>query len=533
MEIKCNSGLTMEEREEGELTDEELEDVSDSSISIGSIILRNSDIICRQPFKELSLTSVSDDSSDVSIVNITKLQPEVRNSRLRLSKRKQYESKRNSRYRNKRKQYSSFTDSSSDSDDYIADKRVLRQLRDAVRISSTKKNSNISLRTRLKRMIEPDSKNNSDDELECLRDEALKSKPRSNVTMCNDQNSINDEDLIKLRLVALQSAILKKHENRKRRKLEEDNNNKNPALIIINNNSNNSCNINDNDELLNDIVRDEDKKTVITIEETAVDDNDGNVNEPKETVTDRLSDRNAANINDSDKEKTDVAEGKTSDNTSEIKTDNKISDVLMKTDKENQINQKSVAEDDEDILRAMLLTSISKKIASNNKVIASNNNNNNNKPLATSAPGAPLKTCEPSRNVVTLSSNAPVKRLVINVNSDSESDNSDVKKPTENRFEQKLSSFLREARIKSEQSDISKHLPRSQQLEYRQLKRKLYQLTKPKLLKARRTDNADENKRLTRLTMNSVSRKNLLLTRTKFLNPDARSPKKLTSCRER
>ncbi|GLV35537.1 hypothetical protein CBL_01314 [Carabus blaptoides fortunei] len=75
--------------------------------------------------------------------------------------------------------------------------------------------------------------------------------------------------------------------------------------------------------------------------------------------------------------------------------------------------------------------------------------------------------------------------------------NSNVK--SNDLFDKSLSLFLQQARAKSEtehQSDIAKHLPRSQQLEYKRLKRKLQQMSTKNKLK-RTKDVIDENKKIT------------------------------------
>lgn len=467
MELKCEQ-YKMDEREEGELSDE-LEDISDGS-SLESFNTLLSSYFDREPFKELSVTSVSDDSSDSS-VKITNYQPpRVPKRSVRRHCKKDYPPVKLRKTRKYERRDFSSVSSSSDSDEYISDKRVLRQLRDAVRINSTKKNPNCSLRTRLKRMIEPDSppssknSDHSDQELENLRDQALKSK---NV---NSEEMKIDEDLNNLRLIALQSAVLKKHEKRKKRKLLQDNN-----------------------ETSKGGKNEVEPKT--------------DLEEEINYVVDNLID----SVNNN------------KDDVGTDKVENKIEekpDAAGAESKSNEIEPTAPTEDDEDILRAMLLTSISRKISRKTAPIAIASKNVA-KPLVKTIPlqkkiiksipskPLPIAKTNPTNNV-------PVKRLVINVNTDSDSEeNESSKKPPAKgdtkRFEQKLSSFLKEARKKSEQqSDISKHLPRSQQIEYRHLQKKLQQLSKLRMHARLMKNEPDENKRI-------VSKKS---SRTKFINPN-------------
>lgn len=467
------------EREEGELTDEDLEDVSESSISeVDSLILY--DNICREPFRELSLTSISDDSSDsLSVIEVVQdkffpLQKHSdRGNDHKYQKRKRFNqecpAKRlkhvKDRYtaikaKNHQRLLSSTSLSSSESEDCVPDKKILRQLRDAVRISSVKKNPNCSLRTRIKRMIEPASpelKNSDDEDLKNLRDQALKSKANNNNNnilseggIQNRPPAIADEDLTELRLKALQSAVLKKHENRRKRKQQQEEafESKDSEKQTINS-DNNVINENKSSESTGDNIRNDLSK----------------------------SDAPAADLN-------------------QITNKPRVeSDV-------DKVSQKTTPEEDEDILRAMLLTSISNKIS---RKITSKPVHKTDRILNVDSKPSQLSASvnKPS---------APVKRLVINVNSDSESDSNNHSNPGEKKkgpvaecFEQDLSKLLKEARIKSDkqqQSDVSRHLPRSQQIEYRRLKRKLQQLSKKNSHLKFAKLNTNENKHV---KLNSVS----------------------------
>lgn len=486
------------EREEGELSDEDLEDVSDNSSM--SIISGKSPLLStnREPLRELSLTSVSDDSEANESVTVLDKDRSYRLLSTRAAReinrdvcRRHYKynrdarnyitpkrARRNSERRithsrtNSRKQYSSVSSSSSEVDSYIQDRKILRQLRDAVRISSSKSLPNCSLRTRLKRMIEPDSQgsknsNSEDDvELEALRDQALQSKTKNDSPADSAKDTITDEDLINLRLIALQSAVMKKHQNRRKRKEEQN-------------------------KLLEQVaVNGEQDKT--------------DVNSQKEQLESAVAD---------------VPDGEQNPITSKSETDDikqtntqiivENNDTLVNKDNVRDNNNKHIDED-EDILRAMLLTSISKKIASKKDNLEKQQKTELKQtlPLANNlaVPPTTKKTIE--KNHVILPSSAPINRIIINVNSDSDSDaeqtvetekkdtNSNVK--TNDLFDKSLSLFLQQARAKSEtehQSDIAKHLPRSQQLEYKRLKRKLQQMsTKNKLKQS--ADVLDENKKM-------------------------------------
>lgn len=515
MEIKSKSVKMEDEREEGELTEEELEDVSDSSISIPSlesIIFNDNSILNREPFKELSLTSISDDSSDnVAIVGVTKIEPNFVSNKLSSRrnyqkywkhkrcehdystvKRIRYTKRRRSKTKNHEKRYSTVSSSSSETE-RSPDRKVVRQLRDAVRISSTKKSLNCSLHTRIKRMINPelpaskasDSEEEDEEDLEALRDQALKSKlvnqpkiverPPQEGTDETDE-SMTDKDLINLRIIALQSAMQKKYGNRKKGK-----------------------------EVIEVKIESEVKDSEVLNNETC-----DNIELDSVQIVSQIINETIDKITNENKDEAKVEE--------ELKTpiipENKETNTEDTIQAEPQEKQKTNPDEDEDILRAMLLTSMTKKIANRNtkKSII-----NKTKVIPTTSSTETKKITTPITTAPTL----PVKRLVINVNSDSESDTNVVtkKKKTEiksteknNAFEQNLTNFLKEARIKSEmqqQSDISKHLPRSQQLEYRHLKRKLQQLSKLKL-HAKLKKDGDENKQI---RLNIATKKN-----SKFIN---------------
>lgn len=445
------------EREEGELTDEDLEDVSDNSSELSIPIALAGKSPLREPFREISLTSISDDDSDSLLLEKTAYR-HISRDLYRKHSHKQHRrddklpssTKRARRYSDKqrkqrrtslhRKDYSSVS-SSSDESNY-KNKTILRQLRDAVRINRSQNLPNCSLRTRLKRMIEPTSQtsNSSDDDnLEILRDQALQSKTKGEQSPKETpQNNVNDEDLAQLRLIALKSAVIKKHAERRKRKEEQ--------------------------------LKQEQK----------------NCQENDENITEPVQQQQQSNI-----------------------------------DPNNAVNNQPI-EEDEDILRAMLLTSISKKIADKKTVKQINVLNNVNGVVPVNK-STVQKTNDNNYKLPTMPSN----RFIIKVNSDSETDseqndaNSPQKpqkppkplvNPKSDIFDKSLSLFLQQARAKTEeektkhQSDIS-HLPRSQQIEYKRLKRKLQILStrmKPvNSSKLRKTTGPDENKKVFNGNFNS------------------------------
>lgn len=471
-----------DEREEGELlSDEELEDVSDtSSVSIISLATttgkstssRNSRLT-REPFRELSLTSVSDESCSRpsretrhrGVCRRRRFNHEERSSK-RIRKispiRRVIITNQSRRVHTFTRELSNISSSSNNSDDYQRNRILFKQLRDAVTInSSSQKLPNCSLRTRLKRMIEPDiqgSKKNISDadedlELEALRDQALRSKLLFKKAPTPPSTAVIDPDLMQLRIVALKSTVLKRHHIRQRLKegqliqqdLGEQNN-----IPVLSEKQNSTESKEDVADLENihfscEIEKESDNK-VENIEIIAEKQNVPPLEEKTEiTVAKQI---NVVNKDDNFKDKKRVSE---------------------------------TIDDDEDILRAMLLTSISRNIENKksnnfnlpkNAVLKKRPENNNN-----------------TENV--LKHPTPVvNRIIINVNSDSDSDElfPDSKKqssektegPKRDMFDKNLAIFLQQARAKTEdkhhQSDISR-LPRQQQLEYRKLKKKLNLLT--------------------------------------------------------
>ncbi|XP_017783210.1 PREDICTED: myb-like protein X isoform X2 [Nicrophorus vespilloides] len=198
------SSLLVDEREDGEIVDDEdvdFEEISDYSMpSCGG----KSDY-SRNIIRAISLSSISGDSDDRD--------SEDQKNKFYFPTKKR---RRHGRVHiHKRRRRISI---SSSSEDEKLDSRTLKQLKEAVRINVSDEFHHNSLRTRLKGMIDPDSQDE-----ECLRTMALITQ--SNDKPKNEENEIHDnekddhdKELSELRLEALKSAFLKKYIERKRRK---------------------------------------------------------------------------------------------------------------------------------------------------------------------------------------------------------------------------------------------------------------------------------------------------------------------------
>lgn len=206
--------IESDEREEGEIVDDELEDVSDSTIH--SPTHAGKSVATSDHLRAVSLSSISED--------------EVELTRRVKQKRFLTREERRCRYlplqvecchrrpeKRKRRRHRSRADSSSDSD--VPDRSMVRLLKNAVHISKDAENCQNSLQTRLKALIAGSSgKSQSEDEAETneLRKAALESKKEPEAPL----NVTEDKELEELRLEALKSAIIQKHEQRKKKKGE-------------------------------------------------------------------------------------------------------------------------------------------------------------------------------------------------------------------------------------------------------------------------------------------------------------------------
>lgn len=468
-----------DEREEGELTDEDLEDVSDtSSVSFTSLASttgkstssRNSRLT-REPFRELSLTSISDESYSretrhrgVCRRRCNHQERSAKRSRKLSPERRVVITNHRHRVRSFTRELSNVSSSSNNSDDYQQNRKLFKQLRDAVTInSSSQKLPNCSLRSRLKRMIKPDiqgsNKNITSDvdedlELEALRDQALQSKLQFKKAPTPPSSAVIDPDLMQLRLVALKSTVLKRHHIRQRLK--------------------------EGQQIQKDLGE---QSNISSPSEQQMS------TESKENVTncevEKISEDKVENITEIANEEHNVPssfEGNTVINDKEVEiTVDKQINTENKNDSKDRKRVSETIDDDEDILRAMLLTSISRNIE--NKKSYSNNFNLPINSLSRKIP-------ENNNNTEKVLRHIPVvNRIIINVNNDSDSDEflPDSKKqsvkadrPKSDMFDKNLALFLQQARAKTEakhhHSEISR-LPRQQQLEYKKLKKKLNLLT--------------------------------------------------------
>lgn len=447
MEIRENDS---EEREEGEIVDDELEDVSDYSIN--SPLIPGKSISPTEHLRAVSLSSISDSDLEDGNVRLTynrhfiPLSNEgVRRYRsLVIHKHRRPKSRRKSTQKRTRKR----SVSSSDSENEKLDRRTLRQLKEAVRINKSREmHIQNSLRTRLKGLIEPSSakpQSEEEPEIEQLRTDALASKvadeKQDEIEPKQQESNLDDKELTELRLEALKSAMLKKHLERKKRKAMGDQNSETPKT------------------------------------ESAEGD--------KENAQDNINTESAEN-------------------------------EAKKTATEQNVSNTTV-EEDIDIMRAMLLASMSKKIATMPSLPVSTptllptapvvpklitRTVANPKPNAIVRKPVPFTRAAKSNyfsnrvviNNVKPSANGKVPHpkmpsvppLIIQVNNDSDSDMDLESPPPEDNITKTVTEFLKkqraevEAKTKQKPTDSSpeksvvKLLPISQQLEYHKLKQQL------------------------------------------------------------
>ncbi|XP_060530836.1 uncharacterized protein LOC132704683 [Cylas formicarius] len=177
-----------EDREEGEIVDDDLEDISDNSI-ISTTPCNGKSLSSTDRLPAISLSSVTEESS---------LQP--RRRRKRCAHRK--DSKHSRKKRRIRKK-------SSDSEDEEAiDKSLQFQLKAAVCVDAKISRRN-SLQTRLKAMTK--STETADEKIENIN------LVSSEAEEPNDEDAEIDNELMQLRLEALQTAIYNKYKDKKRK----------------------------------------------------------------------------------------------------------------------------------------------------------------------------------------------------------------------------------------------------------------------------------------------------------------------------
>lgn len=213
-----------EEPEEGEIIEDELEDVSDCSIN-SPLSLGGKSQQSTERLRSVSLSSISD--IDVEIVPPTP-QSKIAEKLCAQRKSKSSSSRIIKSRRRSRRQRSSCScckrhngkrvapPSSDSEEEKKLDRRTLRQLKEAIRVSNgAKEVQKNSLRARLRGLIEGEGEAQVPEktEIETQNEE----KEEGNV-----EDSLNDKELTELRLEALKSAMLKKHMARKKRKLGSD-----------------------------------------------------------------------------------------------------------------------------------------------------------------------------------------------------------------------------------------------------------------------------------------------------------------------
>lgn len=217
-----------DEREEGEIVDDELEDVSDYSIN--SPVTPGKSVSSAEHLRAVSLSSISDSDLEENNIRLTYQRHFIPLSKenvrhyspvpVVVSRYRHIRSKRKCLRKHSRKR----RNSSTDSEDEQLDRRTLRQLKEAVHINTSKEiHIHNSLQTRLKCLIEPTSakSQSEEDDLAKLRTNALESKVTDMNTKTETkecESNVDDKELTELRLEALKSAMLKKHLERKKRR---------------------------------------------------------------------------------------------------------------------------------------------------------------------------------------------------------------------------------------------------------------------------------------------------------------------------
>lgn len=310
------------------------------------------------------------------------------------------------------------------------------------------------------------SDKDSDEDLELLRQHALKTKATKANTIPNDVQTENkilsddeDSDTAELRLICLKSALLKKAIERKqkqklKKRLSQSTNLPDDLLKSDNNTDIESVDM--------DIGSDAEEKTKDNLDGSA--------------KTNTINEQNMLELN-------------------------KASEKDIPATKVPDVDE---LEDDEDLLRAKLLTSLSKNLPNlvNPKVVESIESIKDTRPISPKAPQPPPVPAKPA--II-----PEEKRLIIAVGeSDSEEDHEATKNLTKMHlklseqidFQQKLDIFLKSTRMEVENAKLPdvvqqpdppkktekfvakavKHLPKSEQIEYKNLVKRMAELEKIK-----------------------------------------------------
>ncbi|KAF2880987.1 hypothetical protein ILUMI_25203 [Ignelater luminosus] len=553
---------SVEEREEGEIIDD-LEDVSDCSMFPGSPLFSGKSVSPPELLSAVCLSSISTSEYSTTdgrscIRDSAYIRHHDRNEvRHRVGKRRRksqdYVSKRKT-YKRTRHHRKSLEGTETDSEDEIVDPKYARKLRVALRRESSHDLLHNSLKTRLKAFIEPDSQSEDDLSLATLRELAFATikntenvnKQESNVeseiekpqdesfevknnqeedeisdieppeleeipiildskeetdstcktdeTISRNQKQVSengdDSELNELRLAALKTVIMEKHKRRKKRMAVENVNTDNVV-----------CTENVNKSDGNDVDKENDKSMINN-------DLDGKTSNNKILNCDLEKDNDIVN-----KEQvntlTDVNDKKA------VVDDGNCSDCVDKVE----------IEEDADILRAVLLASMTKKLADktpeNNlspplgaltlagiRKVEKSKMNHNSLTVTIAKPKPLLRTIKNDIyratntnhinnlkiNKISEQPHCIVKPLIIKVN-DSDSDTENLGNESNKSLKATVTEFLKKQRAEveagkvklSENSETSlnksddvlteksvvKLLPRSQQLEYRRLKQLL------------------------------------------------------------
>lgn len=197
MELETISLSESPEREEGEILDDDLEAISDDSLIVPFKGKLDS---YKESLRALSLSSVSDNDElreDLieEDLNTNKISKSRKN--LKGSKRKKVKKRRFS--------------SGSSEDGVVVSKKLLHE---AIRVETPDEKSRKSLRTRLKKMQNPEPLELiTQVDTETKKDDV--SNNVSNKPVIEEVNTEEDNELIQLRLEALKTAILNKYKYKK------------------------------------------------------------------------------------------------------------------------------------------------------------------------------------------------------------------------------------------------------------------------------------------------------------------------------
>ncbi|KAK4886427.1 hypothetical protein RN001_002698 [Aquatica leii] len=421
-----------DEREEGEIIDDDLEDVSDSSM-FPSSPLDSGKSVSPELLSAVCLSSVSSTDYCRPCGRGYYQDSFPYNKWKQRKKRKEYNFKRRNNYVKHHRQVS--VEIESESDNELVDPKYAKQLKEALKHETPQELHN-SLRTRLKAFINPISPHSDEASITALHDMALlttlqsTSAPHQNDNSNIDKSNKNlivenfeDSELYELRMAALKSVVLEKHKQRKRKKGD--------CSDIV-------C------------VEDVDKEN----DQSVINNDTKNQDSGTEEVINK------------------------EDPVGELQPENSANDSV------------NVMEDDVDILRAMLLASMTKTLSTKFPVSSGIVN--------TAASKHEMLKSEQRK---TLAKHAIVNPLIINVNADSDSDMETFGEENKS-LKETVTEFLKKQRAEVEENlkkndslnksddffmdkSVMRLLPHSQQLEYRQLKQRL--LNARKKTRLRRT----------------------------------------------